>query len=510
MVSKSFEEAIAACEQALQPSLQPERFQPAAQKVGNLLQSMGRFEDAVIWHTQAQASELDMEQICSGFGRAYIVQERWDDAIYAYETILANNADMVDAYWKLASIYFLQNQRKQALHYWARALSYEPQKATPDGHVRFGNSFLKLGNIKEALNCYRRAIYIDPNYVPAYRQLAQAFLKQGRREDAVAIYQEAITRVEQPGALYYDLGHIFKDQDQMDQAMATFQAAMDHDPDYPWNHHDWVQFLLAEERWEEAIAASIATISRNPTLPWAYTQMGRALIATDKRNEAINAHQKACVLRGWNNCEAKGYEFSQDWFSHNIPIWQEHLGSLAGQANLKVCEVGSFQGMSACWLLDHILTHPSAQITCIEPNFQPEFDRNIAKTGATEKVVKRVGISDDIFPTLPHRSFDLIYVDGCHLAKFVRRDGKRAWRKLKPGGILIFDDYDWTDPEYPDQDPKLGIDAVLEKIKGNATVLHHAYQVIVQKKKGNKPSAKRKVGKARAKKGKGKPRASVK
>ena len=138
--------------------------------------------------------------------------------------------------------------------------------------------------------------------------------------------------------------------------------------------------------------------------------------------------------------------------------------------------------MSACWLLDHLLTHPTAQMTCIEPNFQPEFDRNIAKTGAEQKVVKRQGISDDIFPTLPHHSFDLIYVDGCHLAHIVKRDGLRAWQKLKPGGILIFDDYEWTDPEYPDQDPKLGIDAVLAKIQDKATILHHAYQIIVQKK----------------------------
>ena len=344
MVNKAFESAIAMCEQSLTPTFQLDIFQSAAQRVGNLLQSMGRFDDAVIWHTQAQTQEPDMEQIYSGLGRAYIVQERWDDAIAAYQTILSKNAEMVEAYWKLASIHFLQNHRKQALHYWARALFFEPHKATPDGHVSFGNSFLKLGKIKDALNCYRRAIYIDKNYIPAYRQLAQAFLKQGRRDDAVAIYQEAIRRVEQPGALYYDLGHIFKDQDQMDEAMATFQEAMDRDPDYPWTHHDWVQFLLAEERWEEAIAASIATINRNPNLPWAYTQMGRALIAAGKRDEAINAHQKACVLRGWTDCETKGYEFSQDWFSHNIPIWQDHLSDLVGQPHLKVCEVGSFQG----------------------------------------------------------------------------------------------------------------------------------------------------------------------
>ncbi|MEM9217698.1 MAG: tetratricopeptide repeat protein [Cyanobacteria bacterium P01_F01_bin.150] len=482
MVNKAFETAIATCEAAISPTFQPDAFQPAAQQVGNLLQSMGRFEDAVIWHTQAQAQAPDMEQVYNGLGRVYIVQERWDDAISAYQAILAQNAEMVEAYWKLASIHYIQNRRKQALHYWARALSFEPHKATPDGHVRFGNSFLKLGKIKEALNCYRRAIYIDKNYVPAYRQLAQAFLKQGRRDDAVAIYKEAIKRVEQPGVLYYDLGHIFKDQDQTGQAMAIFQEAINHDPDYPWNHHDWVQFLLAEERWEEAIAASIATISRDPTLPWAYTQMGRALIATGKRDEAINAHQKACVLRGWTDCETKGYEFSQDWFSHNIPIWLDYLKGFIGRPSLKACEVGSFQGMSACWILDHLLTHPTAQMTCIEPNFQPEFDRNIARTGTAQKVDKREGISDQVFPCLPNRSFDLVYVDGCHLADFVKRDGLRAWRKLKPGGILIFDDYAWTDPEYPDQDPKLGIDAVLKEIQGNATVLHHAYQIIVQKK----------------------------
>ena len=489
MSSTTLQDAIATCEQAIQPTFQQESFQAAAQRVGNVLQSMGRFEEAVIWHTHAQDAEPNFVQIYAGFGRVHIVQEDWDKAISAYKTTLEHNPDFVEAYWKLASIYFTQNQRPQALQQWYQALAFEPHKATPDGHVRFGNAFLKLGKMREALNCYRRAIYIDPNYVPAYRQLAQGFLKQGRREDAVSIYREAVTRVEQPGALYYDLGHIFQDQDQMDQAMATFQHAMEQDPDYPWNHHDWVQLLLDQERWEEAIAASIATIDRNPDLPWAYTQLGRALIATGKREEAINCNQKACVVRGWNSCEEKGYQFSQDWFSHNIPIWQEHLTSLVGQPNLNVCEVGSFQGMSACWMLEHLLTHPSARLTCIDPNFQPEFDINIAQTGVAQKVTKRVGISDHVFPRLPHNSFDLIYVDGCHLANFVKRDGQRAWRKLKPGGILIFDDYHWSDPDYPDQDPKLGIDAVLNEVKAESTILHHGYQVILQKHGASQSSA---------------------
>ena len=42
-------------------------------------------------------------------------------------------------------------------------------------------------------------------------------------------------------------------------------------------------------------------------------------------------------------------------------------------------------------------------------------------------------------------SFDLVYVDGSHLAADVLQDAVLSFRLLRSGGLLIFDDYLWID-----------------------------------------------------------------
>ena len=78
-------------------------------------------------------------------------------------------------------------------------------------------------------------------------------------------------------------------------------------------------------------------------------------------------------------------------------------------------------------------------------------------------------------------SYDLIYIDGCHLASHVQQDATLSWRLLKAGGLLIFDDYSWTDPAHPGQDTQIGIDAFMRSIPEQAIVIHQDYQLIVQK-----------------------------
>lgn len=53
----------------------------------------------------------------------------------------------------------------------------------------------------------------------------------------------------------------------------------------------------------------------------------------------------------------------------------------------------------------------------------------------------RQGDGADELAKLPDASIDLIYIDGSHSYDNVVRDGAAACKKVKPGGMLIFNDY---------------------------------------------------------------------
>ena len=85
----------------------------------------------------------------------------------------------------------------------------------------------------------------------------------------------------------------------------------------------------------------------------------------------------------------------------------------------------------------------------------------------------------------------MIYLDGSHEAPNVLFDGMLSWGLLKPGGVLIFDDYLWVPQLLAGHRPQLAIDLFLRYHSGQYDLLHHGYQVAISKKQ--EPAQQREV-----------------
>lgn len=256
--------------------------------------------------------------------------------------------------------------------------------------------------------------------------------------------------------------------------------------------------LLEQGNVSEAITYyDRATKLDPPNLSEPYFKM-QCLINTlteqGQLDSAITCMQKLHTLRGWHLSGSQGYQFTRDWFTNNVHIWKRYLKPLVGKPGVKVLEIGSFEGMSTCWLLDCILTHDSAKITCIDPftapwgEYEHLFDANIAKSLASHKVEKLVGMSYEVLRQLDFDSYDFIYIDGSHFAADVLEDAILSFRLLKLGGIMILDDYDLIYPDNQTQNPQIGIDAFLSAFSPKLAVIHKSHQIILEKTLGKTTS----------------------
>lgn len=173
------------------------------------------------------------------------------------------------------------------------------------------------------------------------------------------------------------------------------------------------------------------------------------------------------------------YRFSTNWFKQSAAHWPALFKAIAWDVNKPavIVEIGSYEGASACWMLDHLLLHPDSRLYCLDTfqgsiehtaemrqNLEQQFRQNIALTGRMNQVETLIGRSEDSLITLlaRHVAADFVYVDGSHQAADVLTDAVLAWKLLKPGGLLIFDDYLW--PKYKNQpllNPKMAIDAFI-------------------------------------------------
>lgn len=204
------------------------------------------------------------------------------------------------------------------------------------------------------------------------------------------------------------------------------------------------------------------------------------------------------------------YQFTTPWFENLAkPVWSQ----LIPQLNPKtILEVGSYEGASACFLIDTLSPQQEIEITCVDTwlggiehqqggiaqanmnAVERNFDSNLKSAcGAAKHPVHFTKIKGTSDLTLAHLLssgkqgyYDLVYIDGSHLAPDVLCDAVLGFRLLKTGGVMIFDDYNWHEglPQGVDlmRCPKPAIDA-FTSLYWNKLLMIPAplYQLYIQK-----------------------------
>lgn len=285
-------------------------------------------------------------------------------------------------------------------------------------------------------------------------------------------------------AAYNNLGAALRSRGELLEASKYFQLCLDLNPALPKTDLARLNFNFALSLRDQK-------------------EFERALFQVEKALELDPSFQEAVgellQLKYHLGVDRKQYEFTEDWFSKNIPIWTSFLSKLINLSNLKVLEVGSWEGRSSCWFLDNLLLHPSGSITCVDTfagstehtvlcdrhqvsTIEQRFDANIAKTGAADKVKKMVGNSQIVLRSLGLNTYDLAYIDASHVAADVLEDTLLVWRLIKIGGLIIFDDYGFQFPKGVEEDPpRIAIDAFLQIFHRKIRLLHKGYQVLIEK-----------------------------
>jgi len=165
------------------------------------------------------------------------------------------------------------------------------------------------------------------------------------------------------------------------------------------------------------------------------------------------------------------YEFTSDWFTGYKPIWDEVVPQVKPA---RILEIGCYEGRSTCYLIEACAAYHSIELHCIDSwrggaehadedmsAVERRFDRNVRV--AERKAAHPVKVQK--YKDSSHRallriaavqvpgSFDLAYIDGSHQAPDVLTDAVLAFPLVRPGGVMIFDDYLWHMEPHGQQDP---------------------------------------------------------
>ena len=184
-----------------------------------------------------------------------------------------------------------------------------------------------------------------------------------------------------------------------------------------------------------------------------------------------------------------GARFQASGETSGHPFWLNAFKDVRGDIR-NVLEIGAFEGQTTVFLA---WLFPQAQITCIDPwqnynevssgmnDVKAVFDENTKNLKNRVRSIR--GNSSRELPRLITEGdkFDIIFIDGSHYYGDVMIDSQLSWRLLKPGGVLIWDDYLWRRKEYGKLVPKLAIDQFLTAYKGQYRSLWAFKQIAIRR-----------------------------
>lgn len=136
--------------------------------------------------------------------------------------------------------------------------------------------------------------------------------------------------------------------------------------------------------------------------------------------------------------------------------WLEYVPQTTGP--IRYMEIGVLCGNNLLSVEKLYASHPDSVLVCIDPwedyGEYPEYKGEITTyydmflnntAHIKDKLEIHRSYSHKVMPTLEDDSFDIVYIDGNHEPEYVMEDGVLAFRKVKVGGWLIFDDYEGPD-----------------------------------------------------------------
>jgi tetratricopeptide (TPR) repeat protein len=187
------------------------------------------------------------------------------------------------------------------------------------GQNNLGHYLTTHNRIPEAIEHFREAIRIRPDFADALTNLAEALRRQGEPDEAVKIFRRVIEIKPDCAAAYANLGLILNQKGDTAQAIAYCRKALDIDPNIAEAYVNLGIALGAQGNVEEEIANYRKALELRPQLVVAHVNLGITLFDQGDVPEAVAQWREA--IR---------------WDPENIPLLKQTAWVLATSPDASV------------------------------------------------------------------------------------------------------------------------------------------------------------------------------
>ena len=225
----------------------------------------------------------------------------WRNNIALYDhSLKVSPSDVI--YCSRGLAYGKLGDNRQAISDYDRAIEINPKDV--ESYSNRGVAYRKLGNYRRAIEDYDRAIEINPKHAEAYYNRGIAYAELGNQRQAISDYDRAIVINPEYANAYNNRGATYGKLGDKRQAISDYDRAIEINPEYAeaYNNRGATYGKLGDKR--RAISDYDRAIEINPKRAEAYYNRGIAYAELGYDNKAIEDMQKAARL---DNDEAKKF-----------------------------------------------------------------------------------------------------------------------------------------------------------------------------------------------------------
>lgn len=214
-------------------------------------------------------------------GLTLMALERYSEALVRLENVPDEYPD-IDI--RRGEIYDRMHEHDKAIESYRKALSNNPDSV--DAHGLMGMSYTYLGDNQRALECFDRAIEIQPDYRGYYNK-GVTLGGLGRYDEATNNYKMALAKNPNHLESRINLASAVSDAGRPEEAVPHFLIALNVDPHHPVALGSLAVTLIRLERYAEALDCADKLTESHPSDVYAKYLKASILVALRRMDECI-------------------------------------------------------------------------------------------------------------------------------------------------------------------------------------------------------------------------------
>ena len=226
----------------------------------------------------------------------YVEKGLYDDAIAQAEQVLQISPDDLSAILALAQAHTKEGKLELAVNYLLRAIELNQDNPMARSSLQLaliyqylGSTYMEMGRTEDAVGAFRHSLEIDHTNADTLHMLGNALAAQGQIDEAIESYRQALRLVPNFPEVHRDLYRAYERKG--DRDLATYAFGMVR---YSAGEYD-----QAVETLEKASQALPEMAETHLGLAMAYEKKGR-------RSEALEEYRKALALDGGSIAARQG------------------------------------------------------------------------------------------------------------------------------------------------------------------------------------------------------------